>query len=203
MLQTFTVRPATLVLLKKLQSIEDFESLRLVGGTALALHLGHRDSIDLDLFGKHHLTHEQILQVLENNDFNVVENYTTQSIFACTCNDIKVDIVNFNIEWLKPQIIENGIKLAALEDIAAMKLKAIAGRGSKKDFVDIYFLLQHFSLNQMLKMFHQKYPNVATLLVVKSLAYFADADVEPMPNMYIPIQWEAVQETIKKKLREL
>jgi hypothetical protein len=174
-----------------------------VGGTALALHLGHRDSIDLDLFGKHDLNHEQILQTLEAHDLTVVERYTTKSIFACTCNEIKVDIVNFDIDWLLPPIIENGIQLASLEDIAAMKLKAVAGRGSKKDFVDIYFLLQHFSLNQMLELFHKKYPNIATLLVVKSLTYFVDADAQPMPNMYIPTLWKTVQETLQNAIRKL
>jgi hypothetical protein len=174
-----------------------------VGGTALALHIGHRDSINLDLFGKHNLSHEEILQVLEDHDLVVIERYTTKSIFACTCNEIKVDIVNFDIQWLLPPIIENGIKLASLEDIAAMKLKAVAGRGSKKDFVDIFFLLQLFSLNQMLEMFHKKYPNIATLLVVKSLAYFVDADSQPMPNMHIPTSWETVQESLINAIRSL
>ena len=203
MLQTFTVRPTTLVLLKKLQSIEPLEPLRLVGGTALALHIGHRDSIALDLFGKHDFDHEELLNILVENDFEVIERYTTKSIFACTCDGIKVDIVNFDLNWLHAPIIEDGIKLASMEDIAAMKLKAIAGRGSKKDFIDIYFLLGHFSLNKMLEMFQKKFPNIATLLVVKSLAYFADADNQPMPNMYIPTQWETVRKTILDSIREL
>jgi hypothetical protein len=69
--------------------------------------------------------------------------------------------------------------------------------------VDIYFLLQHFSLNQMLEMFHKKYPNIATLLVVKSLVYFADADAQPMPNMHIPTDWETVQDTLITAIRKL
>jgi hypothetical protein len=108
-----------------LQSIEPFEPLRLVGGTALALHLGHRDSIDLDLFGKHDLNHEKVVQVLEEHDVAVVERYTTKSIFACTCDEIKVDIVNFDIGWLLPPLIENDIKIAAIENIDAMKLKTV------------------------------------------------------------------------------
>jgi predicted nucleotidyltransferase component of viral defense system len=186
-----------------LQSIAPFEPLRLVGGTALALHFGHRDSIDLDLFGNHALTNEELLHILVENDFDVIEKYTTKNIYACTCNEIKVDIVNYDIDWSHAPIVEDGIKLASLEDITAMKLKAIAGRGSKKDFVDIYFLLRHFSLNKMLELFQKKYPNIATLLVVKSLAYFVDADTQPMPNMYIPTQWETVQETILNAIREL
>jgi hypothetical protein len=108
-----------------------------------------------------------------------------------------------SIEPFESLRLVGGTALAAIEDIAAMKLKAVAGRGSKKDFVDIYFLLQHFSLNQMLEMFHEKYPNIATLLVVKSLAYFADADSQPMPNMYIPTQWQTVQKTLINAIRKL
>ncbi len=85
-------------------------------------------------------------------------------------------------------------------DIAAMKLAAITGRGTKKDFIDLAFLLQEFSLQQMLDFYAQKYPDGAEFLVLKSLGYFADADIEPMPVMLRDWDWNQVKETIKMNL---
>ena len=145
MLQTVTVEPTTLELLKRLQQIPLFEDLRLVGGTALALHIGHRHSIDLDLFGSIDADYMEISEVLREYDLKATLNYNSKNIHQFTINDIKVDIVNYPYEWLEPQIETANIRLAGLKDIAAMKLSAITNRGTRKDFIDIYFLLQTFS----------------------------------------------------------
>ena len=93
-------------------------------------------------------------------------------------------------------IYKDGLRLASNFDVAAMKLSAITGRGSKKDFIDLYFLLKQQSLSQMLDLYLRKFNDGSLFLVLKSLVYFDDADVEEMPNMLIPIKWKMVKATI-------
>jgi predicted nucleotidyltransferase component of viral defense system len=203
MLQTSTVIPDTLELLRKLQLIDSFRDLRLVGGTALSLLLGHRMSIDLDLFGTHGLDREEIIQCILDSGIQVVEQYHSKSIFSCYCNDVKVDIVDYNVPWLRPVIEQDGIRLANLEDIVAMKLYAITGRGRKKDFVDLYFLLDKFTLSQMLDFFQEKYPYISVMLLAKSILYFRDCESEAMPKMLIPVAWETVKERIVSEVKQI
>lgn len=203
MLQTFTVEPATLVLIRKLQKIEDFSELRLVGGTALSLYLGHRHSIDIDLFGKHNLEREELIEVIKSIDITVREQYHTKKICGLFCDNVKVDIVNYSFPWINDEFVEDEIRLASKEDIAAMKLFAIIGRGSKKDFIDLYFLLQEYSLSQMLDFFQNKYQDVTLFTVIKSLGYFVDAEKYDMPKMFIDVSWDDVKMKIVKEVKGL
>ena len=91
--------------------------------------------------------------------------------------------------------------LAGLKDIAAMKLSAVTGRGSKKDFIDICFLLKEFSLKQQLELYLNKYPQGSELMVLKSLSYFDDAEIEKQPKMFIEISWEEIKKKIKQEVR--
>ena len=125
----------------------------------------------------------------------------TDNINVFILNGIKVDIVNYPYPWLNPILKEENLNLADIKDISAMKLAAITGRGSKKDFVDIYFLLKHYSLEQMLGFYKQKYHDGSVFLVLKSLAYYEDADQEPMPKMLEEIKWETVKTEIAEKLK--
>lgn len=94
------------------------------------------------------------------------------------------------------------MRLASKEDIGAMKLNAISGRGSKKDFVDLYFLLQEFSLKELFGFFKEKYPDGSEFLVLKSLTYFGDADLDEMPKMANKINWEEVKLKIGQKAKK-
>ncbi len=166
--------PSTLEVLKRLFQIPVFSGLRLVGGTSLALQLGHRKSIDIDLFGvleADDLAVSDALRVFKS--ITIVQK--TENITIYSIEGIKVDIVNYTYPWLTPEKEADKIRLAQLEDIAAMKLSAVTGRGTKKDFVDISFLLQHFSLKQMLEFYSRKYYDGSEFLVLKSLTYFVDA----------------------------
>jgi hypothetical protein len=96
--------------------------------------------------------------------------------------------------------VTNGlIKLASLPDIAAMKLNAISGRGSKKDFVDLFFLLRKYPLEQLIAFYNRKYPDGSEFLVLKSLSYFEDADQQEMPVMLIPAEWSDIKSEIKRQ----
>jgi predicted nucleotidyltransferase component of viral defense system len=197
MLYFATVETDTLALLKRLMSIEEFDGLRLVGGTALALQYGHRKSIDIDLFGEQPLTTMDVSKLL-NQVGKVQLIQDTPSIKVYTVNGIKVDFVNYPYGWLNDTISEEKIRFGHPEDIGAMKLAAITGRGSKKDFVDLYFLLKHYSLEELVNFYEKKYHDGSVFLVLKSLTYFNDADQDEDLNMLIDIDWSHVKETILK-----
>lgn len=198
MLHLQTILPDTLELLKILSAQPEMEGLRLVGGTALALHYGHRQSVDLDFFGKISVSQDEILDMVSKIGDYVVNNHST-SILQMTVNGIKVDIVDYSrYEWIASPVIEEGIVLASPPDIAAMKVNAIEGRGSRKDFVDIYVLLQKYSIKEILSFYSQKYPNYSIFRALLSLSYFDDAEAQAMPRMFIPDSWEEMRSYITK-----
>jgi len=203
MLQTFAVEGRTLALLKQLQQMPLLQNSRLVGGTALALQLGHRNSIDLDFFGEFQNSHIDFLNAFNSEGLMVNSLQNTKSIHIFEIEGVKVDIVNYPYKWLEEPIEEDGIKLSGLKDIASMKLAAITNRGTKKDFIDMYFLLQHFSLNEMLEYYKTKYNTNSIYNVIRSLVYFADAENDPMPKIYKTAIWNEVKSVIKKSVEKI
>lgn len=197
MLHYETVDSCTLELLKKLQSLSIFNEMRLVGGTSLALQIGHRKSIDIDLFGNLSIDYESLINELKTVG-RVVPLKNSKNIHCFLINDIKVDIVNYEYEWLENKIIQENLYLVTIVDIAAMKLNAIIGRGSKKDFIDLFFILKQYSLSEILKFYENKYHDGSIFLVLKSLTYFEDAEKEEMPFMFSDIDWQTVKDKIKK-----
>jgi len=200
MLYYHSIDTKTLELLKEIRNIDLFKDLRLVGGTALALQIGHRKSVDLDFFG---ILNSDELAISESlKKIGTVKTLQkTENIFIFTIDGIKVDIVNYNYPWLSGIVKEDRLDLADKKDISAMKLAAITGRGTKNDFIDIYFLLKEFSLHQMIEFYKQKYSDGSVFLVLRSLSYFEDADNEPMPEMFVKTDWESVRKSISKALK--
>lgn len=201
MLHYKAIDEPTLELLKQLQSIELFKDLRLVGGTSLALQIGHRKSVDLDLFGNIDVNVLEINKALSQTG-NVTQLKDSRNIHVYIVNDIKVDVVNYAYPWLQDFILEEGIRLAKCEDIAAMKLSAITGRGTKKDFIDLYFLLKQIPLSRILQLYLDKYSDGSLFMVLKSLLYFEDADLDNMPDMLIPVKWGLVKKAIINAQKE-
>lgn len=101
---------------------------------------------------------------------------------------------------MRPSLEIDGLRLAAIEDIAAMKMAAITGRGTKKDFIDIYYLLKRYSLPELLSFYQKKYHDGSLFLVLRSLVYFDDADNDPLPNIFSPLAWSEVKEEIRKNV---
>ena len=202
MLSYRTIEPHTMELLKKLTANPLLRELRLVGGTALALQYGHRMSIDLDFFGKIEIDKEELKDSLrENGEFSVINE--TRNIHQYLIDGVKVDIVNYNYPWIDDSIEEDGLCLASPKDIAAMKINAIEGRGTKKDFIDIAELLKHYSLKELLDFHTQKYSDATTFRAMLSLSYFDDAEKQPMPTMFISETWEQMKQNIKTALTKL
>lgn len=199
MLYLETVESSTLELLKKLQRLPVLEQTRLVGGTALALQLGHRKSIDLDFFGTVDCEAEYLRESIAGiASLTILKE--SPHIHIYIVDGIKVDIVNYKYPWLDDVVLEQGLRLASVSDIAAMKITAIIGRGTKKDFIDIAFLLHHFSLEEILHFYAAKYNDSSVFMAMKSLAYFDDAEADPMPNMFVNQSWQQVKAHILSKI---
>ena len=201
MLHYETVDEGTLGLLKQLQSLDILSEMRLVGGTSLALQIGHRKSIDIDLFGILNVEFDILIDELKTLG-EVVLLKNSKNIHSLLINNIKVDIVNYNYKWLTNKMTIDNIYFATIEDIAAMKLNAIMGRGSKKDFIDLYFILKNYTLTTLMDFYSKKYHDGSIFLVLKSLAYFDDADEQEMPFMFHNTSWRTMKNNIKKALAD-
>lgn len=195
MLHFETVEPATLVLLKEIQANPAFEHFRLVGGTALALQFGHRKSIDLDFFGE--INFESINFEAELTKVGEVKNLTARrSIRTYAINGVKVDFVQYPYPWIGEKITFDGVTMADLRDISAMKMAAITNRGARKDFFDLYLLLEHLSLKEMVSNYTQKYHDGSEFLLYKSLNYFEEAEHDDDPEILNNTSWEQVKDRI-------
>jgi len=202
MLQTQTVVPELMELLKRIMSEKLFSDFNLVGGTSLALQIGHRNSIDIDLFGNSEINSELFIEKLsEFGDVKVAQ--STKNILITKINEIKVDFVNYKYPLLSEHLFIENIRMLSTKEIAAMKLNAIAGRGSKKDFIDLYFLLNEFSLEDILSFYEKKYKDGSVFMVQKSLTYFDDADAKQQPKMFKDFNWETCKQKIIDEVLKL
>ncbi|MCL6101429.1 MAG: nucleotidyl transferase AbiEii/AbiGii toxin family protein [Bacteroidetes bacterium] len=199
MLHTETVEPGTLSLLKELMALPSLQPFSLVGGTALSLRYGHRSSDDLDLFFHEKFDQSQLVDTLENTfnqRFVYKQQYTHFGVF-CFIDDIKVDLVHFPHLPISAIEVEDGIRFYSSADIAAMKIQAIVGRGKKKDFWDLYELLQHYSLQQIMDWHKQKYPSqMLAVSIPHAITYFVDADESETPVSFKKQTWESVKKGI-------
>lgn len=203
MLHFNTIVPRTLTLLDGLMEESMLESTRLVGGTALALQLGHRTSVDLDLFGHISCDDIQLRKMLASHGQLQVINMS-RNVKLFTIDGIKVDIVDYDSEWIDEIVRHDHLRLASVPEIAAMKIRAIIGRGTRKDFVDLYYLLQIFSLDEIMALFKRKYPDVNDFIAIRSLAYFEDAEQSPMPMMIDQsVEWESMKTHILHSLNAI
>lgn len=202
MLHTNTIEKHTLELLKTISKDSVFNDFFLVGGTALALHIGHRKSIDLDFFSVNSFDSDKLSTYLIDKCNADIVSISTNSL-TCWINEVKVDFITHKYILIENLVIKNGIRLASIKDVAAMKLNAIKNRGTKKDFVDIYFLNKNYSFPEMLSFCQKKYPNFIELLILKSLVYFDDADILPNCEMLIDIKWDEIKSDIIQKVKPL
>jgi hypothetical protein len=186
-------------------SLPSLMPFALVGGTALSLRYGHRSSIDLDLFSHVKFDHLPILTDLENRfhqAFEYKQQHTHFGIF-CFIDDIKVDIVHFPHLLISTIEEESNIRMYGNPDIAAMKIQAILGRGEKKDFWDLFELLQSYSLQQMIDWHKQKYPNqMLAISIPHAITYFVDAEQTQNPVSCKTQTWESVKKGISRAVSD-
>lgn len=198
-----TIAEKTWELLQSISSYPDLEDYYLAGGTALALQFGHRLSYDLDFFAQDDRTNEEIISIIEGSGkIEVVAQ--TKRVLVMLINNIKVDFVRHPYSLLDPLVHEEKLRLASLRDIGAMKLHAIAGRGRKRDFTDLYFLLQHFTLEELMGAYKQKIFYGNELMVLRSLTYFGDAETDPEIVFVGPsVEWSEIKSSIVSKAKRL
>ena len=202
MLRTLTVEEGTFGLLKTLMQDEKLKHFHLVGGTALALYMGHRKSVDLDLFS------QQLFDVQELGDYlKHTYNFQIERLSDVTLigyiNSVKVDCIRYDYPLVEPVQDYEGIRIYSVPDIVAMKLTAISQSGKRlKDFVDIAFLSAKMSLEEMLKAFKIKFPKTSAISAVRGLTYYDDIDfsveIDLMDGIF---KWKVVEKRLKEMVK--
>jgi hypothetical protein len=202
MLQKQAVSKKLLGLVETLQQIPALNEFVLVGGTSLALQMGHRMSDDIDLFTQNDIDQEFIIKTLKK-EFGKVFSVSalSRNTVNCVISNIKIDLLRHGYPYVDTIIREDNLRLLGLSDIAAMKLNAIAGNGTRvKDFIDLYFLLDRFSLKQMFSFYKMKYADQDIYHVRKSLTYFDDIPPDSWKTVRL-IQEKGLDfDAMKKKL---
>ena len=177
----------------------------LAGGTGLALHLGHRFSIDLDLFSPFPDSvgpkERAILrEALDDPSLDIT--YDTDMTFVANWHGVGISFFRLAIYPLvKPLLILDNLPVADLAEIGAMKLAAIIDRGTRKDMVDLYFILQHVPLEELFQVAAVKYAKVRTFAIsaTRALAYFEDAEALPMPQMLDRTPWSRMRSFLERQ----
>lgn len=196
-----TIEPKTKRILDKIVSSGISAQFYLAGGTALAIHLGHRMSIDLDFFSRSDFSIEKIKKELSLLG-DVVVNDQEDGTLNASLDGVKISFLRYDYAQLYPYVVFENVNLADERDIAAMKIDAASSRGSKKDFIDLYFLLEKYSLVELIVFFEKKFSDIKynKLHILKSLVYFSDAEAEPMPMMLKEVSWQKIKEKISQEV---
>jgi predicted nucleotidyltransferase component of viral defense system len=185
----------------KMPAMSDFV---LVGGTALSLLYGHRQSIDIDLFSSKKIDNAEIHHALlerYGQSFSLEDKPKSFGIF-CKIAGVKVDIVRYPHPIIRPGFEADGIRFISTEDIVAMKVQAVLGRARKKDFWDIATLLEHFTVDDFVRFHKEKYSTQNLIVTVpQAISYFADAEDDPDPKSLKGQTWDSVKTAIRKEVR--
>lgn len=193
--------------LQKLAPIVQQKDFYLGGGTALAIYFGHRTSVDLDWFTSKQVGDAMILaQSLRNANLDFVTEQTASGTLHGSISNVRITFLEYQYPLLQAPMHwkEVDCSLASLEDLACMKLSAVAQRGARKDFCDIYALgIKQFSLKEMLDFYHTKFGIQDIGHVLYGLAYFDDAESERMPKMLWDVKWTEIKKTIQGWIKTL
>ncbi|MGB8030223.1 MAG: nucleotidyl transferase AbiEii/AbiGii toxin family protein [Terracidiphilus sp.] len=181
----------TLSLLRNARLLEGFY---LAGGTGLALQFGHRLSLDLDFFATEQFDEEMLLQRFQTLDQFTLVAKAPYTLHA-TVQETKVSFLGYAYPVLFPANSFIDVAIADPRDIACMTVSAIASRGTKRDFVDLYLCVERYGLKEILRLFDQKYSQTHynRIHILKSLTFFGDAEKDPMPHMLVTLDWTEVK----------
>ena len=192
-----------LMILKKGISLNDFY---LAGGTAVALHLGHRISYDLDFFGN-----KSFDGLVLGRKLSALGDYRNKFLDG---NNLIGGFNGTSISFIfyKPEMIGKfhqfeGVHIASLDDLIGMKIEAISSRGKKRDFIDLFSIMKYknISITDAMFLYNEKYKdfNPSMIHALKSLTYFNDAENDPLPVMKTPIQWQEVKNYFERELGKM
>ncbi len=200
-----TLHTKTKSLLKKIGDFTSKKNYYLAGGTALALQLGHRISVDLDFFSQEPIDTGKLKQELNDFGFKYKVNSESKGTLELLIDEVKVSFMEYQYPMLNEFEIFGKYKLASVMDIACMKVTAISSRGSKKDFFDLWIILQKYTPLEIFDAVRKKYQGVdySTAHLLKSLTYFKDAENDPDPILLVKTNWKEVQKDITKKVNPI
>jgi hypothetical protein len=210
MLKKETVSSPLLESLAALMEMKTIKAHRLVGGTALALQIGHRISLDIDLFSDEENDYEQVQEDLYEKFGSGFKKgrYVSSSIskgIAVYLNNVKTDILDWKAKFIRPALIDEKVRMACKEDIIPMKFNTFLcspelARYEKRDYVDIAQLMKEYPLDEMISLYHEKYPNelLSSRQMIEGLQLSELADKKVMPKMLIAETWQDVKAQIQK-----
>ena len=204
MLHKESVTASALELIYSLQEQSYLNEFFLVGGTGLSLQIGHRKSDDIDLFTIKDFDQMTLLERLES-DFEFTMDFIGTNTLKGSIRDIKLDILSHKYPLINPVLKIEGISVASVQDISAMKLNAISNDGTRvKDFIDVYFLLQDYSIGQLLNSFQAKYKLRSALHAFKSLNYFEEVEIDDWPEIIREsgLTWERIKKEINTACKQ-
>jgi predicted nucleotidyltransferase component of viral defense system len=197
-----TVSEKTLGILKQISSDKYFEDFVLVGGTNLSLRFGHRISDDLDFFTTKPFDSEELSQNIKSkfpkSRFSLIKENTVVG----DVSGVKIDFILHKYPLLKKFDVIEKVTLASAEDVAAMKLNAIAQRGAKKDFFDIFELLKLYKIDELLGFYSKKYKTNDIHFIIRALTYFDDAELQPDVISLSKNNWNNVKKSIEKQVKK-
>ena len=182
------------------------KKFHLAGGTALSLQIGHRKSIDLDLFSQTEdipTIRNSLLQSLSSFSPELADSSWGNLVFLA--RNVRVGFYGYSYELVRPLIAEGPVQLASLEDIALMKMDALLSRATRKDFYDLYFVTQKIPFETLFELAKSKYPSVRDfeVQVVKRLVYFESAEYDADPVFLLPANWGSVKNYFTQKAKAI
>ncbi len=203
MLRKETVTREILELLKKLMKDERLTPFTLVGGTALSLQIAHRESVDIDLFSKDGFDEHELSNYLKAN-YKFNPDFIAKNTLKGGINGVKIDLITHAYPYVVQTLIDEEIRMASLEDIAAMKLNAIIGSGSRvKDFVDIAYLSSYLTLKKMLEAYAYKYSGDNPTMALKALNFHNDVNFkEPLRLLQGKFNWDKIAQRLREMTKE-
>lgn len=177
------------------------QNFYLSGGTALSLQIGHRESEDLDFFSEKDFLAHNIETKLKAFG-NLSQTELSEDTLNTFLDEVKLQFLFYPYPLIQPLVKWGKVSLSSVADIACTKLQTISMRGSKKDFIDLYFLLKKYRLSEILSFSEQKYKNSNYNVphILKSLVYFVNAEKQPMPKMHKEVSWNQVKRLIAKEV---
>ena len=202
MLQIQTVKPECLALLKELMGLKELKDFRLAGGTALSLRLGHRVSIDLDLFTNQRFDVTEFITYLKTyfNERIKIGGSNRYGVFT-SIDGIKVDFLYRYEKFINNEGIYGDLRISSLEDIGAMKIQAAASRVSKKDYYDLFELLNVYTFAEMIDFYSKMYTNNDVASTLKSMSDFGEVDLEEEPMSLRQVNWDQIKERVSTEIR--
>lgn len=192
--------------LRRVGTLATERGFYLGGGTAVAVHLGHRESVDLDWFTSGEIDEPlELATELRRSDVMFDVTGVEKGTLHGTTEGVKLSFLEYRYPLVAPAVawVEYGCRLASLEDLACMKLSAIGARGAKRDFIDICALgRSHIPIDRMLGFYRKKYEVRDVGHTLTALTFFDDADEERTPRMHWDVGWEEIKRTIEGWVRD-